>query len=714
MGRIRNVALAAAVLAGVAVPAARGVDTDVALAAPCDPLDPAACLLPFPNDLFTVADPTTDTGLRLHLSMLGMPRNVAGKPIDPTEMNRNDGWSPGSPILTLVPGLDLHATWGTTDLPERERDHLADIARYERPDAPIVLLNTRTGERHPFWSELDTRPDAAPDERLLIIRPAVNLEEGTRYVVALRDLRRADGGRIRAGSFFTRYRDRLAPPLPDPAFEARRPAMERIFADLDAAGVARDDLYLAWDFTVASERNLSERVLAIRDDAFASLGDTDLADGRIDGAPPAFAVTSVTDFDASENPATSRRVEGTVRVPNYLTPQYTTTAASPVDVSDVAGRNELPVALPLSRFNMLGSTDGLPVRNPFQPDVDVDFVCNIARGSDAAPSNPLLYGHGLLGSRAESNGGSTEDLRLRGFTPCSVDWWGMSTADLANVALILADMSNFASLADRSQQGFLNFLFLGRALAHPDGFASHPAFQAADGTPLVRTGELTYMGNSQGGIMGGALAALSPDVRRAVLGVPGMNYSTLLNRSTDWEGEYGEIAYATYPGTIDQQLLFGLVQLLWDRAEANGYAHHMSSDPLPNTPPHQVMLQVAFADHQVANVTAEVEARTIGARVHAPLVPEGLHWSVDPAFGLEPVAGDATAGASYLVYWWSADRGLATPPNGNVPMTVGHDPHEDPRRDNAASDQVRHFLLTGELLDVCGGPCVTTDATRVN
>ena len=49
--------------------------------------------------------------------------------------------------------------------------------------------------------------------------------------------------------------------------EARRPHMEDLFTTLAAAGIARDDLYLAWDFTVASERNLTERLLFIRDDA---------------------------------------------------------------------------------------------------------------------------------------------------------------------------------------------------------------------------------------------------------------------------------------------------------------------------------------------------------------------------------------------------------------------------------------------------------------
>jgi hypothetical protein len=35
--------------------------------------------------------------------------------------------------------------------------------------------------------------------------------------------------------------------------------------------------------------------------------------------------------------------------------------------------------------------------------------------------------------------------------------------------------------------------------------------------------------------MGGALTAFAPDFNRAVLGVPGMNYSTLLRRSVDFD-----------------------------------------------------------------------------------------------------------------------------------------------------------------------------------
>jgi hypothetical protein len=57
-------------------------------------------------------------------------------------------------------------------------------------------------------------------------------------------------------------------------------------------------------------------------------------------------------------------------------------------------------------------------------------------------------------------------------------------------------------------------------------------------------------------------------------------------------------------------------QQLWDRSDPNGYAQHMTTDPLPDTPPHTVLMQSAVGDHQVANGAADVEVRTIGATSH--------------------------------------------------------------------------------------------------
>jgi hypothetical protein len=113
--------------------------------AACDDLDPAHCLLPFPNDLFTAADASTDSGRRVAFASL--PSNAAGQPLDATEWNRNDGFSPGTPVLTFVPELDLPRSWGTENEPTSlpgigpnepgyfdHRDHIAAPGRYQDPD----------------------------------------------------------------------------------------------------------------------------------------------------------------------------------------------------------------------------------------------------------------------------------------------------------------------------------------------------------------------------------------------------------------------------------------------------------------------------------------------------------------------------------------------------------------------------------------------------
>jgi hypothetical protein len=697
---------------------------------PCDPLDSKLCLLPFPNDRFTTPDPSTATGKRIDFGLLEMPRVAGVKPIDPTEWNRNDGFSPGSMVLTMVPGLDLHTTWGTDGMtdprvggPNDPRDHVSDIGRYTAADAPILIIDSQTGQRWPFWSELDLNPGTKPNDRLLILRPAVNFLEGHRYIVALRNMKNATGAIIPAGAQFAAYRDGTPGPVTDPTFEeSRRAGVNSIIGEIGAAetarGVAfdRSKLFLAWDFTIASERNLTERVLKIRDEAFAALGDTNLADGIVQGSSPAFAVTKVT--DRSNDGARLRQVEGTITVPNYLTlPPEPPIEEIAVPVDNPIGGSLPGQAVPLNRF--LYGPDGLPMQNPVFPTIDVPFVCTIPKlASASTPAHPTLYGHGLLGSRFESTGGSTDRDRERNFMPCAVNWMGFAEYDVAGALLGLVDPSNVPAMFDRAQQGFLNFLFLARAIRHPQGFITDAAFRTADGEPLFDTSSLVYDGNSQGAIMGGALTALGVDFTRSVLGVLGMNYSTLLNRSSDWEGplfdpsepglpSYSSFLYTGFQSGPDRQLVMALLQMLWDRAEANGYAQHMTTDPLPNTPAHQVLLHAALGDFQVTNYSAEVEARTIGARVMDTALMPGRHWAINPFFGLSPMPRSGTDIApwngSALVYW---DSGNLLPPNANVPPDeAGGDPHEDPRRDPRGADQKVRFWLTGDVIDVmAGGP----------
>ena len=183
---------------------------------------------------------------------------------------------------------------------------------------------------------------------------------------------------------------------------------------------------------------------------------------------------------------------------------------------------------------------------------------------------------------------------------------------------------------DRLQQGALNSLFLGRLMLNPKGLASSPAFQQ-NGSPVIETQNLYYDGNSQGGIMGGMLTALAPDWNRAVLGVTGIDYGNLLvQRSTDFAA-LGALVYAAYPDQSLHPLILDLMQQLWDRGDPDGYAQQMTTNPLPDTPAHTVLMQVAYGDFQVSMYSAAVEARTVGAVG----LPAGAGRGPDP--GRQPV-----------------------------------------------------------------------------
>ena len=156
-------------------------------------------------------------------------------------------------------------------------------------------------------------------------------------------------------------------------------------------------------------------------------------------------------------------------------------------------------------------------------------------------------------------------------------------------------------------------MYLGRLLIQPDGLVQRPGLQVQRPFGARPRPRLWYYGNSQGGIAGGALTAVEPDVTRSVLYVPGMNYSLLLTRSVD----FADYATDPLPGLPERvatrPLLLAIIQMMWDRGEPDGYANHMTSDPLPGTPPHNVLIEMSYGDHQVSNVATEVEARTIGA-----------------------------------------------------------------------------------------------------
>jgi hypothetical protein len=655
------------------------------------------CLYPFPDDFHTVADPSRNTGRRINLQTASMPRNVINAPIAPADYNRRDGFSPGATILLRIPGLDNAAAMAATGAVP-----INHLGRYVEPDAPIVVIDAETGKRHPIWAEVDANAGSDAN-RAVEIHPATNFQSGHRYVVALRNLKTAAGASIAAPEGFRYYRDDL--PSEAAPINAQRPRFEGIFETLRGAGIRRSDLYLAWDFTVASDEDTARQMLHMRDDAFAELGDTDLDDLTVAGDAPAFSVDTVDDFapgpdGPGQDAEIARRVRGTFTVPCYLAPNCG----------------------PGGRFALDG--DGLPTRNG---DWSANFDCIIPRvavdGGSPVPGRASTYGHGLFGEADEVFGSDIQQelAETHGFTFCATDEIGMSGADIPGTAsAVLTDLSNFPRLADRLHQGLLNGLFLGRLMIHPDGLLSDPAFHvdgvSTGSAPVIDTSELYYEGSSQGGIFGGALTAIAPDFTRSVLNVPGMNYSVLLPRSIDYD-PFASLLTISYPDELQRPLLLALIQMLWDRSEPNGYAHRMTDDPLPNTPAHKVLMNVAFGDHQVTNFQADVQARTIGASTHLPVLYPGRWPDVDVLWNVPAIPAYPFDGSAIVYGDIGPERanaspppamiGVSPPPLANMPNRAGEDPHGAPRGAPLALQLISDFLApAGAITNVCGlDPC---------
>jgi len=605
----------------------------------CDPLVPSYCGFPFPNNVFTAADAATQTGRRLALDPALVPDGSKDASGPPDIWNRADGFSAGLGLMAHLPGAT------TTGLPDP-----LTIARSLEPDSPTVVIDAETGERVPHFSELDAT-HAEDDRRTFIIRPVVRLKDGARYIVAIRNVVDAQGAPLAPSPVFKALRD-LERLDEEPSVEQRRALYADIFERLGKHNVGRDDLQLAWDFTTATREHNTAGMLKMRDEALALVG----ADG------PAYVLDKITP-DPTEEIAFI--LEGRMTVPLYL------------DQPGPGGR-------------LVRGPDGAPQQNGT---AEYDFTVVVPASTYFAGGAPLQYGHGLLGSGREE---IQYPYRVTfankyNYVLFAVDWIGMAVDDYAHVGSLVNDgrMNDFASVVERGQQGILNSLLAMRMVS--GGLAKDPMLQYKNG-PMIKADERYYHGNSQGGIFGATYMALTTDVERGMLGVPGQPYSLLLDRSKDFT-PFFELLVVAFPDPIDRQMVLGMFQMLWDAAEPSGYSAYIRSNLLPGSPKHEVLLPVAIGDHQVPTIGAHIMARAIGGVVNLGPTNRSI-------FGLKEASGPHV-GSAMIEY----DFGLAPEPLTNVPALDGEDPHGKVRKLLSAEKSLDQFLRTGAIESFCSGQC---------
>src|SRR5690606_6227623 len=155
-------------------------------------------------------------------------------------------------------------------------------------------------------------------------------------------------------------------------------------------------------------------------------------------------------------------------------------------------------------------------------------------------------------------------------------------------------------------QGMINHVALVQMARGPMAqqlFVRPPDDANAPGESLVDPDRMYWYGISQGGLMGTTVCGIDPVIRRCVVQANALNYSLMLERSLDWP-TYGTILEGAYGDPLVVALMLNLLQQSWDRTEPVVVADVITGEGFPDTPPKQLLMQVAIGDDEVANVAS--------------------------------------------------------------------------------------------------------------
>jgi len=217
----------------------------------CDDIDAERCLMPWPNDAFTVADPEAVTGLRL-----SVPIERMNPEDDGSLFSRADGFSRVSPLVTsFAEALDVDTAAGSIHL------YVAQHDRAER------------GTEIPLRVDVVV-PDDPDDETVIVADPRVPLAADATYVVVVDDVLQADGA-TPAASRATQISVGAvqASSQEEADLRGHHAPMRRLLAEV---GVDPMRVLRAWEFTTRSANDPRKRLRSIREAAVRAVDDGDV------------------------------------------------------------------------------------------------------------------------------------------------------------------------------------------------------------------------------------------------------------------------------------------------------------------------------------------------------------------------------------------------------------------------------------------------------
>ena len=618
--------------------AACGGDDGLGIPAECNPLGGVGCVTPWPSSAYLRDDADSPTGVRLDLAPGSLPVSADGVVIDVTPFNTRTGYSPAAQIFTVFPeGVD-----------DQSLVFHDEIARSLEDSSPTVILDMDTGERVAHFAELDANAADQPEQQALYLRPAARLRGGARYAVGIRtSLGAAGGGELARPPGFQAILDGRG--AGHARLEAMRARTEEAIAALEADGIPRDDLLVAWDFVTADDASLLADTRAVRDAAVAAMGDA------------AANVTYAIDVDepVDDGSGIVRRVLITYDVPS---------------VADDDGLHR--------------DASGTPVVMGTSEAEAVALIPECATSTSRA--GILVFGHGFFGGLGEAQGGY---MRRVARDLCMVVvagvWRGMAQDDLAVAAGALNDANKGKAFGERILQGIVDFIAL-EQLAR--GKLAAEVFLDDADQPIVDPARAYFYGISQGHILGTTFFAWDPHLERAALHVGGANWGVLFERSTNWV-TFKLILDGAYPPPLHHVIIQQLMQMAFDPTDPVHVSPALLGDGLGGTVDKHVLQHMSVGDASVTNLASMLQARTLGVPVLGPalFVPYGLEEEAGPL-------ADA-----FVIY---TEEPSPLRPESNLVHGEGNQAHEYIRRRDAVVEQIGTFFSTGEIVHTCGaGPC---------
>ena len=608
----------------------------------CDNLNPLHCMLPFPSDAFLREDNTTVTGLRVNYAENTLPvsgsLSNSGEIVQIESLNRLDGMSPTTQIMTAfstLPNLTGVADQYSIGL-SMEVGHAT------------TLLNLDTGEKVAHWVETDARAD---DESatIIFIRTLRSLEPNTAYGIGISGLGVTPSAALQA------ILDGHQTDAPD--VEARQASMASLIQALNESGHDVENLKEAWQFHTASIDSILGPTLSMRADALERLGDDGIA-CTIESVETDWLGDLDNDF---------RLIKGTYTVPQYLEWQN-------------------PPSL-LSK-----DANGTP---QFVENAEIPFTLVIPQVlADKNESGPLVvFGHGFLGDgRSAVSSWAIGWMQEYEVAMVATDIYGWSGSDLDTVFMGLANPEYFEHQSDRLQQMLVNQMALARTFK---GVCSDLAEMNYNGTNLVDSSDVHYMGYSLGGIYGASITGFSPDIDRAALWVGGSGFSTFIERSTNYATfSDGFVLPQAYPERNDRALLIGICQQMWDATDAETWLRFAENGYGDEIQPFSFLSTISVNDAQVPGLSSDRAARTAGIPM--------LNGSMMSPYGIDVADGPITGSA--IVYW---DGSYDAMPDTNAAPPIGDSgkAHNEIAPIIQVNSMVEDFLLTGIINDTCGGSC---------